>query len=231
MIYLLFKNRTVFLFAAIPLAVFYILTIMRLHFVAQRYFVPTCTIIAMVTGFTLAAWLRAPRIPAWARYAVIFLICGLTVLYCIGLKLEMRNDTRHRLEVWVDEHVDKNALIGCGMRRWYAPRVKFKGYKLIDDWCSKGVETNRGIVKVFPDYLIMSRMFPCTNDYRNDSVFKNDLYEGKGGYIHAAEFKAIYTASVTPFSIAGWPYWINEGISPTIDIFRRNDVPERNVSR
>ena len=98
MLYLAFKNRTAFLFGAVPLVIFYSLTVMRLHFVASRYFVPACTILAIITGFTLAAWLRAPRIPAAVRYVFVFLICGLTALYSIGMKLEMRQDTRIRAE-------------------------------------------------------------------------------------------------------------------------------------
>jgi hypothetical protein len=232
MVYLLLKNRTAFLFSALPLVIFYMLTVMRLHFVAPRYFVPACTTIAIITGFTLAAWLRAPRIPAWARYMVVFLICGLTVLYCIGLKLEMRNDTRNRVEAWAHEHISKDVLIGSGMKRWYAPRLKFEGYKLIDGWHSEGIQTSRGMVKVSPEYLITSLRFPCGSNYKDDSAFKKDLYDGKAGYIKVEEFRAIYFSPAhTLFSIAGWPYWNFEWVSPDVDVFRRNDVPESQAGR
>jgi hypothetical protein len=225
--YLLFKHRTAFLFAALPLVIFYMLTVMRLHFVASRYFVPACTTIAIITGYTLANWLRAKRVPAGVRYAVVFLICGLTALYSVGLKLEMKQDTRIRAEKWIQDHVDKNAVIGAGMYERYGPRLSYQGYKLLWEWHSEGVKTPKGIMTIFPDYLIMSRIFPTSQTYKDDRKYKEKLYAGQAGYTQAANFNALYFyPSRSIFGIASWPYkrdMPDEGISPDITLFKKSE--------
>jgi hypothetical protein len=225
MIYLLFKNRTAFLFTVLPLVIFYSLTVMRLHFVATRYFVPACTEIAVITGYTLAAWLRAKRIPAYIRYAVVLLVCSLTTLYSVGLKLEMKQDTRIRAETWIHDHVDKNALICAGMYERYGPRLSREEYKLLWEWHSEGVKTPKGIVPIFPDYLIMSQVFPSSETYKDDRKYKAKLYSGQAGYKQEACFKALYfRPSRSIFGIAAWPYKLDmpdEWISPDITIFKK----------
>ena len=208
---------------------------MRFHFSASRYFVPACTGIAILTGYTFANWLRVKQIPPYIRYAVVFLVFGLTILYSVGLKLEMKQDTRVRAEAWFEKNIEKNVLIGSGMKRWYAPRLKFMGYKLIDGWHSEGVQTSRGMIKVLPDYLVMSNMFPCSSNYKDDGAFKKELYEGRAGYEQVACFKALYFyPSSSIFGIASWPYkrdMPDEWVSPTVDIFRKNDIAKIEIEK
>jgi hypothetical protein len=138
-------------FVLAPVATFYLLIVARTHFTASRFFVPAYVCFSVVIGKTAADWIRFNRAPRLVRYTVTAIVGVLTVLYCIGLKLEMRYDTRNRAEAWVSGHVEKNTLIGIGMKRWYAQRLKFNGYKAIEGWHSEGVRTARGDIKIFPN--------------------------------------------------------------------------------
>jgi hypothetical protein len=224
-IYLLFKNRTTLLFISLPLVIFYILTVMRLHYTAPRYFTPACTETAILTGYMLAVWMQKKRIPSFFRYGAVVLICSLTTLYSVGLKLEMKQDTRVRAEAWIHENVDKNTLIAAGMYERYGPRLSYQGYKIIWEWHSEGVRTPKGPIQVFPDYLIVSRTWPSSATYKDDRKYKEKLYSGQAGYQQVACFKALYFyPSSSIFGIASWPYKPDmpvQWISPDISIFKK----------
>jgi hypothetical protein len=221
--YLGYRYPRVLAFVVIPVIVFYLITVPRIYFVAGRFFIPAYVCFAAAVGKTLADWVRFQKVPILIRYIPAGLLMGLTVLFCVGLKLEMRNDTRNRAEAWFEEHVDKTALIGSGMKRWYAPRLTYNGFRMIDGWHSEGVPTAQGTMKLFPEYLIMSTMFPCSSNYKDDSAFKEALYKGQAGYKKAATFEAIYfSPGHSIFSIACRPYAKpTPSISPTIDIFQK----------
>jgi hypothetical protein len=68
----------------------------------------------------------------------------------------------------------------------------------------------------------MSQEFPCSSNYKDDSVFKKKLYSGNGGYKQAAEFKAMFLPPARSiFSIAGGSARVAYWVSPTVDIFRK----------
>ncbi|MCE5185711.1 MAG: glycosyltransferase family 39 protein [Planctomycetaceae bacterium] len=224
-IYLLFKNRAALLFILLPVVVFYLLTVTRLRFSTSRYFVPASTGLAILAGYALANGLRAKQIRSAVRYGLVFLVGGLTTLYSAGLQLEMKQDTRIRAEAWVHKNVDKKASICAGMYERYGPRLSYEGYKMGWEWHSEGMRTRKGLVQVFPDYLIMGRLFPCGSSYKDDTKYKAKLYAGQAGYKQAACFRALYF--YPSWSIAGtaaWPYkpdMPDEWVSPEITIFKK----------
>jgi len=208
----------------VPLVLFYLFTVLRIRFVADRFFLPAYVGLAVLIGKTAADWVRFRKVPAWLRYSTLAVIGGLTVLYCVGMKLEMKRDTRNYAEAWFSENVSKETVIGSAMKRWYAPRLKYQGFRLVDGWHSEGIQTTQGTVKFFPEYLITSEVFPCGSNYKSDTAYKKLLYSGQGGYTQVARFRARYfSPSFSIFSVAAWPFKPVEWISPEVDVFQKNN--------
>ncbi len=219
------RRRVLLVFVLMPILTFYILIVARTHFTQSRFFLPAYVCFAVAIGKAIADWIRFQKVPRWVRYAVVAGLGTVTILYCVGLKLEMKYDTRSRAETWIYEHIDKGSIFGMGMGKCYGPRIKYNGYRVVELWHSDGVRTPGGLVKIMPDYLVMSNVFPCSHLWKDDSAFKKRLYQGQGGYRRVALFESKYIPPArTIFSIAGWPLpRTAQWVSTTMDIFQREE--------
>jgi hypothetical protein len=222
-IYLARRRPVELLFLTAPLIAFYVLTIMRIHFVAERFLLGGIAGLAIAMGKLFSDGIQ------WkskARYAVLFtagLVYLLSAMYCLGLRLELRSDTRQRAEEWFYANVSRDKTIGAVMPRNYAPRMQYEGYRQYNDWVSTGIKTSQGITQVWPDYLILSSSWPCMG-LPGDAAFRGEVFAGKTDYKQAAVFYPLYLKpSRCVLGLAGWPYNKHDFLSPGIYIYHKKN--------
>ena len=194
LVYWGWRFRWKLVFALGPLVTFYLLTVLNIVFNAPRFMLCGYVGIAVMIGKTLADFLRYKRVPVWLRYPPVVFLFVVSLVGSVGLDLEMRNDTRVRAERWVNEHIDKGELVAVSMKKIYAPRLIYNGYKAINDWSSRGVRTQSGLQKVYPKYLVASPDWPCIPN-NSDPEFRKKLFADETGYVKVAEFGPLYFAN------------------------------------
>jgi hypothetical protein len=219
--YLARRRPVELIFLMAPLIAFYVLTVMRIHFVAERFLLGGIVGLAIAAGKLFSDGIR------WkskARYAVLFLaglVYLLSAMYCFGLRLELRSDTRQRAEEWFYANAARDKTIGAVMSRNYAPRMQYEGYRQYNDWVSTGIKTSQGITQVWPDYLILSKSWPCTG-LPEDAAFRGEVFAGKTDYKQVAAFLPLYLKpSRCVLGLAGWPYNKHDFLSPDIYIYQQ----------
>lgn len=205
-------------FTIIPLVAFYVIVVMSIHMVFPRYFLPAYTGFAMLIGKGCADWLRYRKIHIAMRVFPVALVYTLSLLYCIGLDLEMLTDTRARTEQWFYKNVTRDNIIGAGIyNKIYAPRLHLNGYRLICPWRA----SEQGVL--YPEYLIMPPAWPRTPDKAEDE-FRKKLFNGQLDYEQVASFKTKYLRQGTIFGFVGWPSWLNpesSRVSPEMIVFKK----------
>ena len=220
-IYLSRRRPVELLFLTAPLIAFYVLTVMRIHFVAERF------LLGGIVGLAIAAGKLFSDGIQWkskARYAVLFaagFVYLLSAMYCLGLRLELRSDTRQRAEEWFYANVSRDKTIGAVMPRNYTPRMQYAGYRQYNDWVSTGIKTSQGITQVWPEYLVLSNMWPCIGA-PGDAAFRGEVFTGKTDYEQVAVFHPLYLKpSRCILGFAGWPYDKHAFLSPSIYIYQK----------
>ena len=205
-----------------PLVFFYVLTIPRIRLNAPRYMLPAYIGIALMIARTLVDLHRSRRIPAVLRNAVIVIVFTVPFLYCVGMALEKLDSTRVRAENWIKENADRNALIGAAMRREYATRLHYQGYRQMLRWHSKGIKVGNTTQVIFPDYLIVSTEWPCLPP-ENDSAFRQKLVTNQTEYKRVAQYNIRYLYPAK--CILGWATWPRKRhpfLSPRMIIFEKD---------
>jgi len=205
-------------FAVLPLAVFYLVIILNIRMFLARYLMPGFVGMAVLVGRGCADLLRHVRLPAVLRGGPVAGVYVLSLLYCVGLDLEMLHDTRARAERWFEANVTRRASIGAGIyNRVYAPRLYLSGYRMICPWRSASVRDEAR----YPDYLIIS---PGRLEIREplEQDFREKLFAGELPYDEVARFKARYLwPARSLLGLAGWPvvkHWL---LSPEIIVYKK----------
>ncbi|MDH4203400.1 MAG: glycosyltransferase family 39 protein [Phycisphaerae bacterium] len=215
------RRRKLLILSLVPLIVFYLVTVVRIHFVADRFMLAAYVGFSLLIGSFLADWIRLKRIPFIVRYSSILVLLALTVFYCIGLKLDMKYDARIRAEKWFHNNVSKDKIVGAALGGGSAPRIGYQGYKQIFLWNSKGIPTSKGSIQFFPDYLIMSQKV-IPRETKFDHAFRKELYAGQTMYKLVASFDSLYFDSpYSIYSLAVWPYQRTYLVSIPVDIFKK----------
>jgi len=128
LVYLSLKHPFKSALLIIPFIAFYLIIVMNIRMCFPRYFLPAFIGLAVLVGKGCADWLTHNRLPICLRVIPIALIYLLSLLYCIGVDLEMLSDTRVRTEQWFYKNVRRDCIIGAGlMNRVYAPRLYLNG--------------------------------------------------------------------------------------------------------
>ena len=209
------------IYCLLPTASFYILVIMNIHMSAPRFYLPALFCLALLVGKGAADWWRWRRLPRSLRYASVTIVFGLSLLYCVGLDLEMLRDTRYDAEAWFEEHVAPGATVAALCPFTIAPRLQLHGYQYDWRW---GHPTDRDVLEnppTAPDYLILSEKY-SNNPVLFDPGFKEDLLDGSVGYRVVAQFHNRYLwPQRTLFGIAGWPVPKLNQISPEVIVLQK----------
>ncbi len=209
-------------FLALPLIAFYVVVVVNIRMSGARYYLPAYVGFGVLAGKTFADLLRFGKIHIGPRIFVVAGIYILSLLYCIGLDLELLSDTRIRTEQWFCENVPRRSIIGAGLyNKVYAPRLYLSDYYIICPWRSSdslGVSGGSGLR---PDYLIMTPGWPCI-DEQSEAEFRAKLFDGKLDYEQVASFKIKYLyPGRSIFGFAGWPSRTLDIISPEMVVFKK----------
>ena len=221
-LYCVVKPRWEFVFGVAPLLVFYLLVIMNIRFIVPRFLLGGYPGLALLVGKTSAEWLRWEKVSNILRILPIGFIYILSLFYCIGLDLEMVEDTRVRVEQWFFKNVSRDSVIGAGIyNKIYAPRLHYAGYNLVCPWRISSVYGTSGQSNLYPEYLIIPNDWPCI-DEKTENELRKQLFEGHLDYKEVASFKKKYLYPArTIFGLAGWPIRKYSFLSPELVVFKR----------
>ena len=208
-------------FAVLPLLFYYLITIMNIHFTGPRFLLSGYPGICLLAGKTASDWLRNHKLHSALRYIPIAALYGLSLLYCIGLDMELCSDTRQRAEQWIHQHVSRETVFAASIQRNYAPRLHLQGYRQVCDWVSVSIpEAYRNRNEAYPNYLIISDHW-LLKPNTPDNEFRKRLFQGQEHYSLAASFKTRYVYPARTFlAVAGWGRK-NDWISPPIYIYEK----------
>jgi len=206
----------------VPLIAFYVIVVMNVRFSAPRFFLPAYGGFALLVGKGCADWIRYKKIHIALRILPVAVVYILSLLYCVGLDLEMLGDTRVRTEQWFYKNVGRDSLIGAGFHnKLYAPRLHFNGYRLICPWRVSTVQGTSGGSQPFPDYLIITPGWICIKE-KAEAAFREKLFDGRTDYKQVIWLKAKYLYPArTIFGFAGWPTPKYGLLSPEIIVFKK----------
>jgi len=225
-VYLGLKHRWKALFLISPLIAFYLIVVVNIRMFHSRYLLPAFVGFALIAGKGCNDWIKNNRLHILLRVIPLAMLYLLSLLYCIGLDLEMLSDTRVRTEQWFAKNVAPPSMIGAGLRnKVYAPRLHFQGYNLICPWrsSSRVIETSAES-SLYPDYLIMtSERVGIDEDSENE--FREKLFNGQLAYEQVARFNLQYlypTRSI--FGFAGWPIRKLSWLSPEMIVFKKTKL-------
>jgi hypothetical protein len=209
-------------FLTVPLIAFYVIVVMNIRFSVPRFFLPAYGGFASLVGKGCADWIRYKKIHFTLRILPVAVVYSLSLLYCVGLDLEMLADTRVRTEQWFYKNVGRDSLIGVGFHnKLYAPRLHFNGYRLICPWRISTVRGTSGGSQPYPDYLIITPGWIRIKEKAEDD-FRKKLFDGQTNYKKVISFKAKYLYPArTIFGFAGWPTQKNGFLSPEIIVFKK----------
>lgn len=219
--YCAIKYRWKCTFGILPLAVFYVLVIMNIGFVVPRFFMTGYPCLALLAGKTSSDWLRWPKLPVVLRAVPIVIVYGLSVLYCIGLDLELVTESRSRAEKWLKERVNSNDGVVALSSATYAPRIHILGCRHLFFDSRPQTEQKLQKIKPFASYLVLGEgEFAQIKAFDQD--YLRDLLAGKKGYKEVARFsnKFLYPEK-TIFGFAGWPVKKPRIVSPETIILKR----------
>lgn len=221
MVYCIFRYKWKSAYGILPILVFYVVVILRTRLNIPRYFIPGFTGLALLAGKGLSDFLRWKILPRLIRILAVGFVYVLSLLYCIGLDLELINDSRYDAEAWLLKHITRRDVVAVLSAPSYAPRIHTLGcgYRYV----SARPKTAELLKKIRPhaNYLILPE-----KEYTMKKVFDQDflreLVGGKHGYHEVARFSNKYLyPQKTVFGIAGWPLERYNVISPEVIILKR----------
>jgi len=208
-------------FGALPCLSFYVLIIAKTGLSYPRFFLPAYVTLALITGTACAAWLRAGALPRLARRGLPAAVAALSLLYCLGVGLEMRDDTRYRVEDWFRLNVPEGARVAVLGPPAVSPRLQRLGYDV--QW-RFGRPTRARLLEAapHPDWLILSEKY-FTHAELFDPKFLDALLAGKAGYTVEAVFRKRWLPPAGgPFALAGSGQpWMDQ-VSPIIYVLKRS---------
>ncbi|NIA30748.1 MAG: hypothetical protein GWP06_12655 [Actinobacteria bacterium] len=207
----------------IPIIAFYVIVVVNIHMVYPRYFLPAFVGLALFVGKCSADWLRCSKVHILLRVLPVALVFGCSLLYCIGLDLEMLNEPRKRTEKWFADNVSRKVVVAGLIRKInYAPRLYIQGFRFICPWKVPANDSDFSRTSLYPRYIIISEPRLTNNDEVTRN-FREALLAGQLNYRQVAHFQAkyLYPPKHTVFSLAAWPLGRMNWLSPEIIVFEK----------
>jgi hypothetical protein len=178
---------------------------------------------ALPVGKAFADLLRCARLPRPVRFAQVAFVYLASLLYCIGLDLELLSDTRYRAERWLARRVKPDDGVAALAQPAYAPRVHMLNCRFA--YVDERPKDDRVVKAMTPlsNYLVL-----CEKESRDPECFDRrtlrGLLTGSYRYRVVAQFTNLYLCPrMTVFALAGWPVERSQMISPGIIILKRQD--------
>jgi len=194
----------------------------RIHFSYPRFFLASLPAFSLFTGKAFADWLGLRKVPAVVRAAPVIFVYGASVLYCIGIDLEMVTDSRYAAERWFAKNVDRRTHVAAISPVTYAPRLFLEGFP-ISFRCRWDRDTTEEVLRekpAYPEYIIMTEKWYTGSRFDRD--FRKAIFDGSLGYEQVAAFENKYLwPKKTIFGFAGWPIARYNLVSPKIMVLRK----------
>ncbi len=220
------------LWVCLPPLAFLVTILLPIGYVYPRFLLPVIPCVALACGFTCSEWLGRPS--PWARVRAVPLVAifGISLLYCIGLELEMRADSRVRAADWLDENVAAGEDVAALGWRWGLPVIESQT-RSPDYRIDRGRKIAFELLEeapAYPRYLVLSQESSGRWRFEDPRLY-DALHSGRCGYEIAAAFERLYLDPRRTFlGLAGWEQGAIGWVSPKVTILRRN-LPERGTRR
>ena len=222
LVYCVIKNPCKSMLGIIPIVLFYIVIVVNVRMVAPRFFIPAFPCLVLFVGKGFADWLRWHKFSFFLRVIPVIMIYVFSALYCIGLDLEMRNDSRYDAENWFVENVSPKTHVGvlCNVR--WGPRLHILGYNCSFRAPLRKTNIGEEVLKQRPSYpkylILLENKLSIFNQNFLESIFDGSL-----GYKRVARFENKYLyPRKTIFGIAGWPVSKTHLVSPAVEIYEKS---------
>ena len=220
-VYCVVKSKWKSAFGLLPTVIFFVVVILRTRLSIPRYFIPGYVCFMLLLGKGCCDLLRFKKLPLAARILPIAVVYVLSALYCIGIDLEMIDDTRYRAEKWLKAQVAPDDMVVALSQQAYAPRVQMLGCKYA--FINERPKNDAMLRKIGPiaNYLVLTEK-EFTMPVAFDQEFLKELLAGSKGYKEVARFSHQYLyPKKTVFGFAGWPMVLTKTISPEIIILKK----------
>ena len=220
-VYCVVKSKWKSAFGLLPTVIFFVVVILRTRLSIPRYFIPGYVCLMLLLGKGCCDLLRFKKLPLAARILPIAAVYVLSALYCIGIDLEMIDDTRYRAEKWLKAQVAPDDMVVALSQQAYAPRVQMLGCKYA--FINERPKNDAMLRKIGPiaNYLVLTEK-EFTMPVAFDQEFLKELLAGSKGYKEVARFTNQYLyPKKTVFGFAGWPMVLTKTISPEIIILKK----------
>jgi len=200
----------------IPAAGHYVLVIVQIDFVYERFLFPAIALACVLVGIAGAALVRGTRIRPEVRFGLPCVIFFLTLGCATAVDLEMLTDSRYAAEQWFRANVEPPSSVGAFSHPQYLPRLHEMGY------ATYPVSMKRETFDVpQPEFLVLTS-YNYEDFDEQQRACMTDLVTGRLGYEPVAEFQKRFLGTWSHLlSVAGWGTPIPGKISPTISIMRR----------
>jgi hypothetical protein len=147
------RKYRLFAFLLVPLISYYLFYICIVWYSNVRYLMPIWLILSLCGGKFIAEFLgrRSPYLPVKALVIIAIFIYSFS--YSFTLNVLMVNDSRYRVEIWMNQNIEANALVlGAGDRK-YLPRLEPYRSQVITE------PTLETVTNLDPDYIILTSAY------------------------------------------------------------------------
>ena len=220
--YCVAKYRWKAAFAIAPVIAFYVIVVGYTRLTVPRYYLPGIAAAVLVTGKALADWLRWAKLPRAVRVAPFAFAYGASLLYCVGVDMELLHDPRYEAERWLARAVTpQDTVVALGPPN-YMPRLHLLGSRHAYIYKPKDRNMLRQL-RPHATYLVLGgKIF--TDTQRFEPELLKGLLDESLGYTVVARFRRRYLwPRKTILGFAGWPRRWSRFLAPEIIILKRRD--------
>lgn len=220
-VYCVVKLKWKSAFGLLPIVIFFFVVILKTRLSIPRYFIPGFAGLVLLLGKGCSDWLKWKKLPLAVKAVPLALVFILSLLYCIGLDLELKYDSRHRAEDWLKGQVNQNDGVVAMSQAAYAPRIQMLGCQ--SAFISDRPKNEALLKRIGPGatYLVLTEK-EFSMPVAFDQDFLKELLAGSKGYKEVARFSNKYLyPKKTIFGFAGWPQERINVFSPEVIILKK----------
>ena len=221
--YVAYKYKWQFVFVIAPTVIFALAIIFVINQTRPRFWICSYFGLAIMMGKALADWFRFRKVPVVVRSIGPAFVLVPSLICCVFYNVEMNNDSRLRVSEWMKSNAAQGAIVGFPMHSQYGPRLREQGFRVIDEYSSKGVQTSKGLMEISPDYLIGSTLFPLCSRDKDDVEYFGKVFTDQTQYDKQAGMQALYFRNQDSllWQLCLRFFYLHHRISPDIQIYKK----------
>jgi hypothetical protein len=202
---------------------FYFVVVMRIRFSVPRFYLPAMIGLLIILGKGFSDMVKVERLGLWVKVLAVVIVYGLSLLYCIGLDVELLNDPREQAEKWVRENVRSSSTVSALFRnKIYAPRLQYHILNYRPSWSAPSISAIEANWSRMPDYILVSSWYLAGS--RGNKDLKSALKNGEIRYSRVERFTGgdVLWPDKNILGIAGWGAKVPGHICPYVNVYRKN---------